>query len=181
MRYSISLVLITLLAALGCGGSSAPTTEDTDAAAAHGGMPDDDVHSAAMGEAMGGGMHQGGGINATVNLDPEIADDWRAVKVRVVVLETMTETFHEIPVGGAATLGDSGLTLEVVAFVPDFVMGEDGITSRSADPQNPAARVVIMEEGKDAYEGWLFGAMPEIHAYPHEKYGVVLVEGLPAE
>ena len=177
MRDSKTLILITVLAALGCGGSTTPPADDVGAAAEHDSMPADDVHA----NAMGGGMHQGGGINAEITLDPEIADDWRAIRVRVVELESMNESFYQIPIGEGAPLGDTGLSLRAVAFIPDFVMGESGITSRSADPQNPAARVVILEEGKDDYEGWLFGAMPEIHAYPHEKYGVVLVGGVAAE
>ena len=181
MRNSRTLILITLLAALGCGGPSTPSSDDVEAVATHDDMPDDDVHSTAMGEVMGGGMHQGGGINAEISLDPEIADDWKAIRVRMVELSSMTETFHEIGIGEEAVLGDSGLTLRALAFIPDFVMSEGGITSRSADPQNPAARVVIIEEGNGEYEGWLFGTMPEIHAYPHELYGVMLVEGIPTE
>jgi hypothetical protein len=181
MRNSRTLLLIALLATLGCGGSDAPATDDIEPASSHEGMPNDDVHADAADPAMGDEMHRGGGINAEITLDPEIADDWQAIRVRVVQLETMDETFHDIVIGEEAPLGDTGLTLRAVAFLPDFVMSEAGITSRSADPQNPAARVVIIEEGKDDHEGWLFGAMPEIHAYPHELYGVMLVEGVPAE
>jgi len=188
MRTLTTCLMITALATLGCGGSSPEPAEEIDTAPAHAempqdavhGMPADDVHAKAMGS-TGGGMHMGGGINAEITLDPEIADDWQAVKVRVVELASMAETFHEIAIGESALLGDTGLTLEVVAFVPDFVMDEGGITSRSAVPQNTAARIVISEDGKDDYTGWLFGAMPEIHAYPHDLYGVVLVEGIPAE
>jgi hypothetical protein len=179
MRNLVFPILIALLAAFGCGGSQTPTGEQPDTAAAHQAMPDDDVHARAMGEGMGGGM--GGGINAEVSLDPAIADDWRAIRVRVVDLASGAESVHEIPLGGEAVLGDSGLTLKAVTFVPDFVMGEDGIGSRSVEPDNPAARVVIAEDGQPDYEGWLFGAMPGIHPYPHETYGVVLVEGVPAE
>ena len=175
MHNSKTVILITLLAALGCGGSATLPADDVDATAAQDAMPGDDVHASAMGQ------HQGVGINAEITLDPEIADDWRAIRIRVVELSSMVETFHEIAIGEEAPLGDSGLTLRVVTFIPDFVMSEGGITSRSAEQQNPAARVVIIEEGKDDFEGWLFGAMPEIHAYPHELYGVMLSEGVPAE
>ena len=181
MRNFTTFLLVALFATLGCGGSGAPTTENVEPATSHEAMPGDDVHAEAMDAAMGGGMHSGGGINAEITLDPEIADDWKAIRVRVVNLESMDETFHNIAIGEEAPLGDTGLTLRAITFVPDFVMGETGITSRSAEPQNPAARVVITEEGKADYEGWLFGAMPEIHAYPHESYGVVLVEGIPVE
>jgi len=180
MRNSRTLLLIALFAAIGCGGSDAPTNDQIEPAASHEGMPNDDVHAGAATD-MGGSMHEGGGINAEITLDPEIAEDWQAIRVRVVQLDTMDETFHEIAIGEEAPLGDTGLTLRAIAFLPDFIMSEAGITSRSADPQNPAARVVITEEGKGDFEGWLFGAMPEIHAYPHELYGVVLAEGVPAE
>jgi hypothetical protein len=181
MRIPITLLVVGLFATLGCGGSSSPSTEDVEPAASHEALPDDDAHAEAVDAAMGGAMHSGGGINAEVTLDPEIAGDWKAIRVRVVELESLEESFHEIVIGEEGPLGDTGLTLRAITFVPDFVMGEAGITSRSADPQNPAARVVIVEDGKDDYEGWLFGAMPEIHAYPHESYGVVLVEGIPVE
>jgi len=181
MRNSKTLFLITLLAALGCGGSATPPADEITTEATLDSMPADDVHAAAMGAGLEGGMHAGGGINAEITLDPEIADDWRAIRVRVVELSSMEESFYDIVIGEEAPLGDTGLTLRAVAFIPDFVMSLGGITSRSAEHQNPAARVVIIEEGKGDYEGWLFGAMPEIHAYPHEFYGVMLSEGVPAE
>ena len=181
MRNSNTLILIALLAAFGCGGSATPSADDVETVATPDGMPDDNAHAGAMGQAMDGATHQGVGVNAEITLDPEIADDWRAIRIRVVELSSMEESFHDVVIGEEAPLGDTGLTLRAVAFIPDFVMSLGGITSRSAEHQNPAARVVIVEEGKDDYEGWLFGAMPEIHAYPHELYGVMLSEGVPAE
>jgi len=177
MRNSTTLILITLLAAFGCGGSATPSADDVETVATPDGMPDDN----ALAGAMDGATHQGVGINAEITLDPAIADDWQAIRVRVVELSSMEESFYDIVIGEEAPLGDTGLTLRAVAFIPDFVMSLGGITSRSAEHQNPAARVVIIEEGKGDYEGWLFGAMPEIHAYPHELYGVMLSEGVPAE
>lgn len=188
MKALTTVLTMTALATLGCGGSTPDSADATDTVTAHAempaddahGMPDDDVHAQAMGS-MGGGMHMGGGVNAEVTIDPEIADDWRAITVRLVDLADGTETLHEIPIGGEAALGDSGLTLRPLTFIPDFVMGDGGITSRSTEPVNPAARVIITEQGKPDYEGWLFAAMPEIHAFPHDAWGVVLVAGVPAE
>ncbi len=188
MRHLLSILTIAALAAWGCSGADQPTTDQTDSAAgaeapaaSSQSMPDDDVHAQAMGQTMNDTMHQGAGINADVTLDPEIADDWRAIRIRVVDLETGEGNEYDVPMGETVTLGDSGLTLHAETFIPDFVMGENGITSRSAEPQNPAARVVISEQGKPDHHGWLFAAMPAIHAFQHERYGVVLVEGIPAE
>ena len=80
----------------------------------------------------------------------------------------------------ATPLGDSGLTATALLFIPDFVMGEDGISSRSAEQNNPALRLRVAEDGQPSWEGWLFAALPEIHPFPHDRYAILLVEGIPA-
>lgn len=171
MRYLFAIMLTLPLILVGCGASSDTTETDVQA------MPDDDVHATAMGESMGGMM---GGLNTDIRLDPEIAGAWSGIRVHVVDSETGDGQIIEVILGDTVALGDSGLTLSADTFVPDFVMDEGGITSRSAETQNPAARVVITEEGMADYEGWLFAAMPEIHPFPHDRYQVLLVEGIPA-
>jgi len=180
-RFSIAPSLVLILTVAACGaqsenaGNAAPD-DDLHRTAAE--MPADDLHSTAMSEAMGGGM--GGALNTDLTLDPSIADAWAAVRVKLVDSESGNEQEFVVDLGQALVLGDSGLTLAVQGFVPDFVMDEGGITSRSADPNNPAARVLISEEGSVDYEGWLFASMPGIHPYPHARYQVLLVEGIPA-
>jgi len=172
MRYLFAIVLTVPFIFTGCG--AAPDTGETDVQA----MPDDDVHATAMGGDSTGGMM--GGLNTDIRLDPEIVSAWSGIRVHVVDSETGNAQIIDVALGETMALGDSGLTLSADTFVPDFVMDEGGITSRSAETQNPAARVVITEEGMADYEGWLFAAMPEIHPYPHDRYQVLLVEGIPA-
>ena len=172
MRYLFALMLTFPLLILGCGASSDTTETDVKA------VQDDDVPATAMGESMGGMM---GGLNTDIRLDPEIAGAWSGIRVHVVDSETGDDNIIDLALGETMVLGDSGLTLSAGTFVPDFVMDEGGITSRSAETQNPAARVVISEEGMADYEGWLFAAMPEIHPFPHDRYQVLLVEGIPAQ
>ncbi len=170
MRFLLATVLTVPLILAGCGAGS--DTGETDVRT----MPGDDVPASAIGESMGGMM---GGLNTGISLDPEIADAWSGIRVQVVDSETGDVQIYDVALGEKMVLGDSGLTLSSDIFIPDFVMDEDGITSRSAETQNPAARVVISEEGMTDYEGWLFAAMPEIHPYPHDRYQVLLVEGIP--
>jgi hypothetical protein len=185
MRNLIVTTLALSVALIGCG---ANTENETETAAVEGVMPDDDVHRQAAGmpedDAHGSamaGMGMGGGLNTDISVDAAIADAWSGISVRVVDIETGDESSFEIALGKSVGLGDSGLTLTATAFVPDFVMDESGITSRSAETHNPAARVVIEEEGTADYEGWLFAKMPEIHPFPHSRYQVLLEEGIPAE
>jgi hypothetical protein len=172
MRHLFAVILTLGLIVSGCGAGSDTTKTEVQA------MPDDDVHATAVGESMGGMM---GGLNTDIRLDPEIAGAWDGIRVRVVDSETGDGQIIDVALGGTEALGDSGLTLSAEIFVPDFVMDEAGITSRSPETHNPAARVVIAEEGMADYEGWLFAAMPEIHPYPHARYQVLLVEGIPSE
>ncbi len=171
MRDLFVIVLAVPLILAGCGAGS--DTAETDVQT----MPDDDVHATAMSESMGGMM---GGLNTDIRLDPEIAGAWTGIRVHIVDSETSEGQMIDIALGETVALGDFGLTLSADTFLPDFVMDEGGITSRSAETHNPAARVVIAEEGKADYEGWLFAAMPEIHPFPHDRYQVLLVEGIPA-
>ncbi len=182
MRSSLFQIIPLVLFLAACGaqpetaGNVAP---DDDLHRMTAEMPADDVHSSAMDEAMG--VTMGSPLNTEITVLPEIAAAWSGVRVQVVEFETDDAQVFDIVLGDTVELGDSGLTLTAHAFVPDFVMDEGGITSRSADPNNPAVRVLISEDGAVDYEGWLFASMPGIHPYPHERYQVLLVEGIPAE
>lgn len=185
----LALVLLTALALTACTKPADQATAPTPAAApetvdAHAEMPDDDAHRgmAASGDDPHSAMADmmGGSLNREIVLDDAVRAAWRAIRVEVAVIESGVAQQVEVPLGGTVALGDSGLTLEAQTFVPDFVMDENGIASRSAEPNNPAARVVIREQGAEDYQGWLFAAMPGIHPFPHATYRVTLVAGVPA-
>ena len=143
-------------------------------------MPDDDIHAEAMAEASGGADHSMG-INRDVHLPNEIRSQWSGAVIRLVDVATGETKTVDVELGSTIALGDSGLTLTAETFIPAFVMDDSGITSSSAEPTNPAVKVMIIEEGKDPYHGWLFATMPEIHPYPHDRYQVLLVEGIPSD
>jgi len=192
MRASSIIVIVFLTAALvACGGGekTAPTGDAVAPDTVSGdtleeamqNMPDDDAHRGlAMGSGGMGGM-MGGAMNREVHVDEAIRAAWSGVRVRVEKLDSGTTETFVAPLGQAIPLGDTGLTLTAEVFVPDFVMDENGITSRSPEPNNPAARVLITEEGQTDFKGWLFASLPEIHPFPHEHYRVTLVEGVPAK
>ncbi len=123
----------------------------------------------------------GADFNTSANVDPDIASAWSGVRIRVIDRDGGTEEMFDIPINGAELLGESGLVLSAGVFLPDFILDENGISSRSAEPINPAVRVVISEDGMEDFEGWLFASMPEIRPYPHQRWEVLLVEGIPAE
>jgi hypothetical protein len=164
--------LLALLAAAAplLGGCGSPPPAPQQAAAAAPAAPTGPAPSATT-----------AGLDSEITVAPEIASSWRAVRLRVVDVESGGEQLFEVALGGAELLGESGLVISVEAFIPDFVMSEHGIGSRSAEPHNPAARVVISEEGTEDFRGWLFAAMPENFPYENPRYRVLLIEGVPAE
>ena len=188
MRHSTIPVLALFLILAACGGQ--PTGDQPETAANNEAVPDDDIHRMAAempsddvhSTAMAGGMGSAmGSLNTEVGILPEIADAWSGVRVQLVDIESGDAQRVDVQLGETVSLGSSGLTLTAQTFIPDFVMDEGGITSRSADANNPAVSVVITEEGAEDYEGWLFAAMPGIHPYPHARYQVLLVEGISSQ
>lgn len=169
MRNRSALAAALLLMVWACGGR--PAVEPGQAAAG-----DTDAESVSL-PAIAAGVTD---FDVPATVPPAIAAAWSGVRIRVVDRESGAEETFDIPLGGADLLGESGLVLSAGVFLPDFIMDEHGITSRSAEPINPAVRVVISEDGMDDFEGWLFAAMPEIHPYPSDRYQVLLVEGIPA-
>jgi len=195
----LSVPLIALSLA-GCGGKKAPappaqkaagqaekapdTIPGHDIQEAIKNMPNDEVHKGLNTSPHGGGMGgmgMGGTMNTQVHLDDAIRAAWTGVKIKVTDRKTGKAAVYDVPLGKATPLGSTGLTLTADTFIPDFVMGADGIGTRSAEPKNTAVHVTISEKGKPDYKGWLFGTMPDIHPYPHDLYSVTLEAGIPAK
>ena len=169
VRHTIAAAIILALGA--CGGS------DGGPSAVPGGG---DAASSVAAQPPSSEAPRSAGLDTEIVLPPEIEQAWSGIRVRVVRVHDQTSEDFEVAIDGSVLLGDSGLMLTAFAFVPDFVMDENGITSRSPNTTNPAARVLISDGGSFEYEGWLFVAMPGLHSHPHPMYQVQLVEGIPA-
>lgn len=175
MKNILGIFLLATLSLYGCGQKPAENTADSrDAAEAQ--MPKDAVHGQ-MGDTTGA-EHEAMQVNTDVNLTDAIKAAWSGAIVEVKTKDGAPQRYT-LKLGEAAPLGDTGLTATALAFVPDFVMDDSGITSRSAEAKNTALEVLIQEEGKPDYKGWLFGAMPSIHPFPHDTYSVILIKGVP--
>ena len=169
MRY-FAAALILLLGA--CGGQSSTAPHSAENSGPSSVANQDPARLAALAGAAD--------FDTPATIDPDVAAAWSGVRIRVIDRDGGSEEIFDIPINGAELLGESGLVLSAGAFLPDFILDENGISSRSAEPVNPAVRVIISEDGMEDFEGWLFASMPEIHPYPHQRYEVLLVEGIPA-
>jgi hypothetical protein len=167
--FSFYLVILVSIIAAGCGGQQLTDAEPSSSDLSTAESPHGESSKARSETTQ---------VPTDILISDEIRNAWSGVRVQLVSRDTGSIETFELSFGEPVDLGDSGLRLTVSDFIPDFIMDEEGITSQSPDPNNPAAKILVQEEGVDDYSGWLFAAMPEIHPFPHEKYELTLVEGL---
>jgi hypothetical protein len=85
----------------------------------------------------------------------------------------------EVPLGGSATaVPDSTLTVTADVFLPAFTMTSDVITSSGIEPENPAARIQVMDGGKPVFAGWIFQRFPDVHPFTHPRFSLKLDGGV---
>ena len=109
-----------------------------------------------------------------VTVPPDVQDKWKAVVIEVANKQTNEKKDYVIHIDKDFIIPDTSIRVKVLAFLPDFSMSSNGITSLSNEPRNPAAKVVIYEEGKKIFEGWLFKKLPTVHPFEHKVYAIRL-------
>jgi hypothetical protein len=120
---------------------------------------------------------EGGGVTVVPDV---VKGKWKAV---VLVVEDKTKKQNKeytVELGKTLQIPDSNLVVEVLEFLPDMKIENSTFTSVSNEPSNPAVHVIVREEGKEVFKGWLFSLFPTIHPFQHAQIGVTLKEGVPS-
>jgi hypothetical protein len=124
--------------------------------------------------------HQGA-KKVSIIVEPDsVKGKWKAVKIAITDKTTNREAVYTVGIGTQLSIPDTNLAVVVESFLPDFTMNGALMTSQSNEPKNPAARVRIIEGGKEIFKGWLFSLYPTTHAVQHPRYGFTLVGFIPA-
>ena len=138
------------------------------------------------GQGTGGPGTPGHNIKKTefsVVVPQEVKDTWTSV---VFIIEDKQEGKQDeitVKVGDEFDIAGSGLVVKTGPFLPEFKMSADTITSTSNNPGNPAIGIEIYENGVKVFPasgkwGWLYVNFPTIHSFEHNRYGLVLKEGI---
>jgi hypothetical protein len=117
-------------------------------------------------------------IDRTITVPKAVAMKWSAVKLAVADKAAKNGKEYTVAIGSELAVPNTSVKVKVLAFLPDFKMGDKDITSASDKPNNPAAQVAVTEPGKEEWKGWLYSQHPEIHPFPHEKLSITLVGGV---
>ncbi len=114
-------------------------------------------------------------IETILVVPDDVKKKWKAIKLNLTDKATNKSTLVSVEIGKESTLPGTNLKVFVEAFLPAFKMDGGQITSTSSDQTtNPAAKVVVTENGQEIFKGWLFELYPTVHPFNHPKYTLSL-------
>jgi len=103
--------------------------------------------------------------------------DWKNPAVEIHIKRKSDPSFVrkiEVKLGEQVPLPDDNIVISVKHFVPDFVINENKqVTTRSLQPNNPAAFIEGFRDDEQAFSGWIFAQFPDfdqIHSQKETDY-----------
>ncbi len=128
---------------------------------------------------MGGSPH--GAVDKSgkkIVVPDAVKTSWSKVRLQLIDKSGGSKKDIVASLGNELSIEGTSLKVKVGEFLPEFTMAGGEITSRSNEPKQPAVRIEIYEQGKLLHKGWIFANLPDVHAFEHPKYGLLLKEGL---
>ena len=121
---------------------------------------------------------------AHVVVPDSVKGKWGGAKIIIEDKATKKKNEYTVKLHSKVPIPNTNLKLTVGEYLPDFKMEGMTLTSVSNNPNNPALAVKIFENDKKIFPspekewGWLFEKVPTIHPFEHEKYSIILKEGI---
>jgi hypothetical protein len=109
---------------------------------------------------------------------PEVAKTYSAIRLTWKDSGSGKEGAVDVPLGGSARLPNSEMEVRSDVFLPAFTMAADEITSQGVEPNNPAARITVVEKGSEIFSGWIFTNFPDVHPFQHPRFSLRLAGGV---
>lgn len=128
-----------------------------------------------------------GGSGEKHQIEIVVPDDvkgkWDSVKLSISDKKTNASHTVTVKLGAEYRIPDSSISVKPVVFLPDFKMDSLTITSASTQLNNPAVNVIISDSGTgtELFKGWLYLKYPDVHPFQHDRFAVVMLEGVMVE
>ncbi len=116
-------------------------------------------------------MHSGKNLtkfNRPINIPEEVVKTWKYATVKILDKTTGKVVKTEKVTKGAEIKYD-GLVIKVLYIVPHLVL-DQGYTSGSNEPNNPAILIEVKSNGKVIYAGPIYQKFPTMYNINHPKY-----------
>ena len=120
-------------------------------------------------------------ISRKIVVPLEVENRWKAVKLLIRDKRDGEKgKIQVIELGNSVTPLGSGLKVTVGPFLPNFMMNKSIYTSMGNEELNPAVQLVVEENGKIIYKGWVFKKFPSMYAFEHQMLSIKLLGAIPA-
>ncbi|UOD35802.1 DUF2155 domain-containing protein [Deferribacteraceae bacterium V6Fe1] len=114
-------------------------------------------------------------VEKRIIVPEDVAKKYKSVILSVVDKKSNKDFETEVLIGQKSQASGTALSIEVEYYLPDFVMDADNkMTTKSADENNPAAKVKVYKGGDLVFDGWLFKNFPDMHPFTDEEYAISL-------
>jgi hypothetical protein len=118
------------------------------------------------------------GVAPQIIVPDSVKGKWAGVKITVSD-KTKGKSFEiTAKLDSESKILNSDLKIKVGEFLPDYKMEGLTITSASNEPNNPAVGIIVFEGEKEIFKGWLYSKFPNSNPFQHERYGLILKEGI---
>ncbi|WP_022852105.1 hypothetical protein [Limisalsivibrio acetivorans] len=137
-----------------------------------------------MGAGMADGENPHAGMNMpkekTIKIPKEVSDKYKSLILGVKNETEGIDVQTEVLIGQKAEVKGTPYAIEVEHYIPDFVIDTDGaFTTRSAEENNPVAKIKIYEEGQLFFDGWLYKNFPNAHgSFTHPDYELTIIKSV---
>ena len=119
-------------------------------------------------------------VQRGISIPKDVEGKWKAVKLLIKnKTDEEQNQMKTVELGSSFTL--ENLNIKVGPFLPSLVMTDVSYTSMSNRLDNPAVQLIIEENGKQVFKGWAFAKFPEMYAFPHEQFGIQLMDFVPEQ
>ena len=135
-------------------------------------------HPSMVGGMPPAGMPDMPKVDRKVIVPKEVTAKWKAIKLTIEDKAAKSSKEYTIAIGAEQAVPNTAIKVKVLAFLPDFRMGDKDITSASDKPNNPAAQVSVTDGGKEVWNSWLYSMHPGIHPFQNDKIGLTLIGGV---
>lgn len=99
--------------------------------------------------------------------------DWTSPSVEIWAKKRQNPSFlkkMELKIRERVPLEGEDIEVSMLEFIPDFVIGDQGqITTRSLEPNNPAAFIEGWQGEEKIFSGWIFAKFPDFDRIHSEK------------
>lgn len=113
-------------------------------------------------------------LTKPTELLPEISAKYSGIKILAINKNNGAKIEVSAPFGQKTVIGNTGLEITAASYFTSFTMVDGGVKNVSMEENNPAAKVIITDNGTQVFDGWLFQEYPDMHPFEHSIWKIVL-------